>query len=78
MTVEARSVQEGKPGMVITLIGGGKRRTKCIELEEGINLLRERIRLRARQFRIRIENAQGCRLHFPDGLEILLEEDSDL
>ncbi len=78
MTVEAQSLDGQPPQMVLTLIGGGRRCTKRIDLKEGVNLLRERLRLRARQFRFRIENAKGCRLHFPDGLEIILEEDGDL
>lgn len=78
MTVEAHSTGGDVPEMVLSVIGGERMRSKRIRLNEGINLLRERIRLRARQFRIGIENVDGCRLVLPDGMEIILEEDSDL
>ena len=78
VTVQAHSLSEDLPQMTISLIGEGKQRMKQIRLKEGINLLRERIRLRARHFRFRIENAGGCQLIIPDGLDIILEEDSDL
>ncbi len=78
MAVEAHSTDGAVPEMMLSLIGGGKVRSRRIRLKQGVNLLRERIRLRARQFRFRIENVDGCRLVLPDGLEIILEEDSDL
>lgn len=75
MAVEA---QGDSPRMLLTIIGRSRQRSKCVPLQKGVNLLRERIRLRDRQFRFRIENMGGCRLTLPDGIEIILEEDSDL
>ena len=68
----------GGNGLKLTLMSGEKERSRVIRLKEGMNMIRQRIRIRGRTFRFRIENVDGCSLTIPDGLEILLEEDSDL
>lgn len=77
MAAEAQDMGGGT-GMYLTLMSGEKERTVFVRLKEGMNLIRQRIRVRGRMFRFRIENAGGCRLKLPAGLEIILEEDSDL
>ncbi|MBQ2955690.1 MAG: hypothetical protein IJE08_04435 [Clostridia bacterium] len=75
LTVEA---EEDGAAIILTMIGDGVKRSMRIELKKGVNLIRPRIRVRGRTFRFRIENADGCSLTLPDGMEILMEEDSDL
>ena len=69
---------DGSTGMRLTLLSGDKEVSKEIRLKEGMNIIRQRLRIRGRTFRFRLENVDGCGLTIPDGLEILLEEDSDL
>lgn len=64
-------------GLRLTLMSGEKERSKDIPLKPGANLIRQRLRIRGRTFRFRIENLGGCRLTISDGLEIVLEEDAD-
>ncbi len=75
MAVEAR--EEGAE-MRLVLMSGQKVREQRVRLGQGLNLIRQRLRMRGRTFRFRVENADGCELRFPDGMEIVLEEDSDL
>jgi len=77
MVVDAQACG-GQIGLLLTLLGAGRSRSIRIKLREGRNLVRQRIRIRGRTFRFRMENTDGCRLTFPDGMEIVLEEDSDL
>jgi len=56
------------------LMSGGRERMKEIKLKKGVNLIRQRLRIRGRTFRFRIENVDGCALKLPDGLEIFMEE----
>ena len=75
MMVEA----EGNGAAVrLTMMGGGARRSRMIPLMKGTNLIRTRIRARGRNFRFLLENVSGCALSFPDGIEMLIEEDGDL
>lgn len=74
MVVEA----EAGGGIRLGLTSGGKERVKEIKLAAGVSLIRQRLRIRGRTFKFWIENVNGCRLHLPDGLEILMEEDGDL
>ena len=77
MAVEAHA-ENHMPGMRLTLMSGDQVRSREIRLNEGVNLVRQRLRIRGRSFRFRLENVDGCRVTLPRGLEILLEEDSDL
>ena len=44
----------------------------------GLNEVRKRIKIRGRSFRFKIENIDGASLTLPAGMEIALEEDSDV
>lgn len=79
MSVNAQSLDYGKdPEMKITLTSGKKERTKIIALKNGYNEVRKRIKVRGRSFRFQIENVDGNPLTINRGMEIVLEEDSDL
>lgn len=79
MSVNAQSIDAGKaPEMKLSLLSGGKVRTKVIALKNGTNQVRKRIKIRGRSFRFRIENVDGNPLTVNRGMEIVLEEDSDL
>lgn len=56
------------------LMSGEKKRVKEIPLKKGLNLIRQRLRIRGRTFRFTIENVDGCAIKLPDGMEILIEE----
>ena len=58
----------------LKLTDGERERTAEIPLGKGVNLIRQRLRLRGRTFRFSIENVDGCGMSLPDGLEILMEE----
>jgi len=75
MAVEA---SEEDVQMKLALMSGQRIRERKVRLVKGLNLIRQRLRIRGRSFRFRIENVDGCALKFPDGMEIVLEEDSDL
>ena len=75
----AEAQATGEPaGVRLTMISGERERSREIPLADGLNLVRQRIRIRGRTFRFRLENMNGCRLTLPAGLEMILEEDSDL
>jgi len=59
-------------------MSGDKMRSREIRLNEGINLVRQRLRMRGHSFRFKLENTDGCEVILPRGIEILLEEDSDI
>ena len=56
------------------LESGERERKLVVPLRKGVNLVRQRIRIRGRAFRFTIENVDGCGLKLPGGLEILMEE----
>ena len=70
MIVEAE--EEG--ALRLKLTSGDRERTKEVALKRGVNLIRQRLRIRGRSFRFGIENVDGCAVKLPDGLEILMEE----
>lgn len=76
MTVEAHA-ENGRPGIRLSLTSGKRTRSQEIRLENGVNLVRQRLRIRGRSFRFKLENMDGCRVELPRGLEILMEEDED-
>jgi uncharacterized protein YggU (UPF0235/DUF167 family) len=79
MSVNAQSMDFDKnPEMKVSLISGNKERTKVIALKNGSNEVRKRIKIRGRSFRFRIENVNGNPLTINRGMEIVLEEDSDV
>jgi len=78
MSVNAQSINVQKdPAVKITLTSGNKERSKTIQLKNGYNEVRKRIKVRGRSFRFRIENVDGNPLTINRGMEIVLEEDSD-
>lgn len=79
MSVNAQSLDfEKNPEMKVSLISGNKERAKVIALKNGSNEVRKRIKIRGRSFRFRIENVNGNPLTINRGMEIVLEEDSDV
>lgn len=76
VTTQSLDVSE-EPEIRLTLMSGNKERTKTIRLKNGSNILRQRIKVRGRSFRFRIENVNGNPLTINRGMEITLEEDSD-
>lgn len=79
MSVNAQSLDfQRDPSIRITLMSGNKTRSKEIPLKNGHNDVRKRIKVRGRSFRFRIENCNGDPLTINRGMEIVLEEDSDL
>lgn len=77
MTVMAEDMGGGM-GMRLTVESEKGSRSREVRLKEGVNLVRQRVRIRGRTIRFRIESMYGCRLVFPAGMELLMEEDSDL
>lgn len=78
MSVSAQSLDiNEEPQIRLTLMSGNKERTKLVRLKNGSNILRQRIKVRGRSFRFRIENVDGNPLTINRGMEITLEEDSD-
>ena len=65
---------ENGGAVLLGLTDGETERTAEVPLQKGVNLIRQRLRLRGRTFRFSIENVDGCALSLPDGLEILMEE----
>lgn len=78
MSVDAESLTADPPELKISLISGNKTRTKVLPLKVGHNEVRKRIKVRGRSFRFLIENVNGNPLIINRGMEIVLEEDSDL
>ena len=70
MVIEA----ENGGAVRLVLTDGEKERTTVIPLKQGVNVVRQRMRIRGRTFRFSIENVDGCGMRLPDGLEILMEE----
>lgn len=70
MMIEA----EADGAVRLGLTSGGKGQMREIPLRKGLNLVRQRLRIRGRSFRFSIENAEGCAIRLPAGLEILMEE----
>lgn len=78
MTVDAHSLDINKtPELRITMYTDSKERTKLIQLKNGINRLRKRVKIRGRAFRFKIENVSGNPLSINKGVEIRIEEDFD-
>lgn len=78
LSVAAQSLNVNEdPEIRVTLISGNKERTKTIRLKNGSNILRQRIKVRGRSFRFRIDSVNGNPLTINRGMEIMLEEDSD-
>jgi len=61
-------------GIRLGLISGEREKSSVIRLKKGVNLIRQRIRIRGRTFRFFIETVDGCAVRLPDGLEIRMEE----
>lgn len=78
MSVEADSLTEKEPQIEVSLVSGKKNRTKLIPLKLGHTDVRKRIKVRGRSFRFLIKNVDGNPLRINRGMEIVLEEDSDL
>lgn len=78
MRVYAQSLDYGRaPEIKLSMISGDKIRTRTIELENGVNYLRTRVRIRGRTFRYKIENTHGDPMQIYGGMEIHIEEDYD-
>ena len=70
MVIEAE--EEG--AVRLGLMSGSEEKVMKVRLKQGMNLVRQRLRIRGRTFRFLIENVDGCGIRIPDGLEILMEE----
>ena len=78
MRIEARSLDISKqPYIKLTMSNGVKSREKLIRLNNGMNDIRKRIKIRGRTFRFKIENVDGNPITIHRGVEICTEEDFD-
>lgn len=79
MSVYAKSLDvTKKPQIRLTMISDkGKERMKVLDLNDGTTIIRKRVKVRGRAFRLRIENVDGNPLTINKGLQIAYEEDSD-
>jgi len=78
MTISANSIDLTQlPKIKLSTINEKKTRTKIINLKNGLNIIRKRVKVRGRMFRFRIENVDGNPLTIHRGIEIHIEEDFD-
>lgn len=78
LSVTAQSLDVSRaPQIKLTMLSGGKERTKLVTLKSGLNEIRKRVKIRGRMFRFRIENVDGNPLTIHRGIEIHIEEDYD-
>lgn len=78
MSVTASSIDVGaNPEIKLTLTSGGKTRTRTVELTSGVNIIRKRLKIRGRSFKLKIENVDGNPLTINRGVEISLEVDQE-
>jgi hypothetical protein len=66
-----------EPCLKLSVISGGKTRSKIVALKTGVNEVRVRIRIRGRSYRYKIENMNGDPVTVRGGMEISTEEDFD-
>ena len=78
MSVYSQSIDQSKtPQIKLAMLSGDKVRERVINLKNGTNIIRKRIKVRGRSFRFRIENVDGNPITINKGMEIALEEDFD-
>jgi hypothetical protein len=78
MAITATSLDVTKsPEIKLSMLSGGKTRTKILKLKSGMNEIRKRVKIRGRTFRFKIENVDGNPLTIHRGIEIHIEEDFD-
>lgn len=78
MRIEAQSLDiSEQPYIKLTMSNGVKSREKLIRLNNGMNDIRKRVKIRGRTFRFKIENVDGNPITIHRGVEIYTEEDFD-
>lgn len=78
MAINATSLDVTRdPQIKLTMLSGGKTRSKTLKLKPGLNEIRKRVKIRGRSFRFKIENVNGDPLTIHRGVEIHIEEDYD-
>ena len=78
MSIEAKSVTDEQPSILLTMESEKKRREKIVTIKkDGMNVIRPRVKLRGRMLRMGIKTLNGARITIHQGVQIKIESDED-